>query len=441
MTARLNRTLQPSDGARPLRTDEQPGVARSNGRAQPLAGWAYPQQAADAHYEPLSLRDALGARYETTPYGKLLVADTRFPLASNHGQRRIGCLFERQSQQFEHLSVLTADARLNRYCPKQTLFIDIEASGLRHGAGVYAFVVGVGFYEASSSSFMVRQFVLDEPSSEQAMLHALTEHIDRFAFLASFNGKSYDLTVLVSRLIAQRFYTRRECDLKLRPHLDLVHLCRTLYRGCWADSKLQTLERNALGFERSDDVPGSLVPSCWYHYLRTGDSRPVAEVVKHNLYDVLSMVTLADRVTVDTAPAASVSQASVQTAAIVQANAGRLWLRRGRPEIALSLLCASLAQGRPQSPGVDQVFKDAVTSARRVGNESARKALLHRWCHICPESERAWTARAIFYERGRKNLSRALAAAVRAHRICPSVSTEKRVNRLQKKTQKLGGFA
>ena len=41
------------------------------------------------------------------------------------------------------------------------------------------------------------------------------------------------------------------------------------------------------------DVPGWLIPQLYQDYLRTGATRQMNRVMYHNLYDVLSMVTLA----------------------------------------------------------------------------------------------------------------------------------------------------
>lgn len=438
-----------------------------------IARWLGDTDHAANTSEAISLKDACGGYYVDTPYGQALVVDTYFPVTSNHGDRRVGALFDWPSAAFGELESLTADSRLAGFDPRRTIFVDIEASGLRHGAGTYAFLVGLGFIEGDN--VVIRQVLLEDQGCEQALLHVVADHLDRFDYLSSFNGKSYDLTVLISRLVMHHFFSQRDCDLKLRPHLDLLHLSKNLFKLCWDNTKLQTLEREALGFERVDDVPGSLVPSCWYHFLRTAQPGPVVEVAKHNLYDVLSMVTLADRLVSEVActiaaaaypevrlpgegrlqqvaelNSSSASQPTLGRWPVdsrprgseypaVQVNMGGLLLRRGRPEEALICLRRGLETLDPRHPSMETALRHAVTAARRAGERVAQGALIDRWCDHFPASSEAWTALSIHEERVRKALNLALVAAYRAQAISSSASNQKRVARLRQRLERLRG--
>ena len=55
---------------------------------------------------------------------------------------------------------------------RRAAFLDTETTGLG-GAGVYAFMVGVGTFEAGD--FIVRQFFMRSPAEEPALLMALAE--------------------------------------------------------------------------------------------------------------------------------------------------------------------------------------------------------------------------------------------------------------------------
>ncbi len=76
-----------------------------------------------------------------------------------------------------------------------------------------------------------------------------------------------------------------------RPHLDLYHPFRRLTHGAFANAKLQTMERELLGFRRAKDLPGSLAPAAWFDYLASRPHR-LEGVFLHNHEDVLSLVTL-----------------------------------------------------------------------------------------------------------------------------------------------------
>ena len=48
---------------------------------------------------------------------------------------------------YSHLDCLTADPRLDGFDARDAVFLDIEASGLEHGAGTYAFLIGLAWLE------------------------------------------------------------------------------------------------------------------------------------------------------------------------------------------------------------------------------------------------------------------------------------------------------
>jgi tetratricopeptide (TPR) repeat protein len=86
-------------------------------------------------------------------------------------------------------------------------------------------------------------------------------------------------------------------DLLERPHIDLLHPARRLWRRRLGSCALSELEKNLLNVRRTgEDVPGWRIPSLYMDYLRTGDARELLGVFYHNQLDMLSMVTLAARV-------------------------------------------------------------------------------------------------------------------------------------------------
>lgn len=418
--ARLRRTL--GDGSAVSQGQGAAPVPAPSGLATALGGYQRLQERMQRWLsptrEPQPLSEAVGGVAVETPYGDAWVIEARVPLNFNHGSRVLGDLFTRRC---DHLEALTADPRLRGFDPAATLFLDIEASGLEHGAGTYAFLIGLGAVEGDE--FVVRQLFLREPNDEATILHLLVEALDRHPFLVSFNGKSYDLSVLSTRLIINRFFTQRDCDLKLKPHLDLLHLSKNLYRGLWPDTKLQTLEREALGFERIDDVPGSLVATFWYHYLSTTDAEPLAGVAEHNLHDVLSMVTLADRLVADTAGGPPEDPRS-------GVNLGRLLLRRRDPEQAAAVLSAALASvtdGAWRQPGLHHL----ATAHQRCGDDDGQRRALDALVSAFPDDREALIKRAIFAERTDKDPAAALAWTRQAGRLGADAAIAKRLARLE----------
>lgn len=353
-----------------------------------------------------------------TSRGPAWVVDTRFPLHHVHGARPVGGFFD---VELGHLPELLADERLVGRSPRQALFLDIEATGLDHGAGTHAFLIGWG--RLDGDGLLVRQVLLREPSEEAAVLQLLVDELERDPLLVSFNGKSYDLTVLQSRLIIQRFYHRTDCDLKLRPHLDLLHLGRNLHRGRFSDTRLGTLERELLGFYRVDDVPGHLVPSCWFHFLRTGDAGPLAGVLLHNLHDVVSMVNLAERLAHD-----ALHEPDPARDAAVSANLARLMLRRKMPAAARAVLDA-----HPLQHLEPEDLRALVTASRRAGDSPGYRAALEALVLRAPQDAVALGSLARLLAREDRDFASAAQLAERALVAAPGRVAARRLAAMRRR--------
>jgi hypothetical protein len=75
----------------------------------------------------------------------------------------------------------------------------------------------------------------------------------------------------------------------------LLTLARRIFRPRLPDCALQTIEQSVLDLHRADDLPGSLIPSRYFAWLRQGDPRALDPVFLHNQQDVLSMALLLAR--------------------------------------------------------------------------------------------------------------------------------------------------
>jgi tetratricopeptide (TPR) repeat protein len=136
------------------------------------------------------------------------------------------------------------------------------------------------------------------PGEEGALLLALAEVLDRHAMSVTFNGRTFDLPLLRTRFSQnQRIYADlRGCARLLapeRPHLDLLHPARRLWRRRLQSCRLIHLEESILGVRRSEeDVPGHLIPQLYGAYVQDGDASAMRRIFYHNLEDILSMVAL-----------------------------------------------------------------------------------------------------------------------------------------------------
>ncbi|MEM7308154.1 MAG: ribonuclease H-like domain-containing protein [Planctomycetota bacterium] len=168
----------------------------------------------------------------------------------------------------------------------RAVYLDIETTGLSGGAGTYPFLVALGRF--TDGGFEVWQGFLRSPDEEPAMLHAAAERIGAASAIVSFFGKSFDRHRLEDKMRLHGV----EPPFEGRPHLDLYHPCARLYRDGFPDGRLCTMERELCGVRREDDLPGAYAPAAWFDFL-AGRPHRLEAVFRHNLDDVLSLVTLA----------------------------------------------------------------------------------------------------------------------------------------------------
>ncbi len=231
-----------------------------------------------------------GAYLAENELGACLVLDHVFPSDYQHGQLILGELLD-LSTNFQ--AAFFGDRRLAKMSFDEFIFLDTETTGLM-GAGTFAFMVGVAFIEhdGDQSVFIVRQYFLRDQADEPAMLLFLADLLSERPGLITFNGRSFDLPLLDKRYVIQRL-DNRIGDLVDRPHIDLLHPARRLWRRRIGSCSLSSLEQKILKLKRSqEDVPGWMIPGLYMDYLRSGDATELLRVFYHNRLDMLSMVVL-----------------------------------------------------------------------------------------------------------------------------------------------------
>ena len=169
---------------------------------------------------------------------------------------------------------------------RRLLFLDTETTGLSGGAGTLAFEIGLGFIEGRG--MVVRQYVMRDYNEEAAMLLDIASLLPRFDTLVTFNGKSFDIPLLESRMVMNRI----RVPLTQWPHLDLLHACKRVYKLRLGRCNLAALEEAVLGETRTDDLPGAQVPQRYFDYLKTREFALLEDVLRHNRQDVVSLAAL-----------------------------------------------------------------------------------------------------------------------------------------------------
>jgi hypothetical protein len=106
----------------------------------------------------------------------------------------------------------------------------------------------------------------------------------------TFNGKGFDVPVLLARAAAHRIELPR-----LPAHLDVLVEARQRYRHRVPNCRLQTLEERLCGRTRTGDIPGAQIPHVYREFVRTGDADRLAVVAQHNLLDLATTAELLTR--------------------------------------------------------------------------------------------------------------------------------------------------
>lgn len=231
----------------------------------------------------------LGGRWFETQHGPGYVIDSYYEGGHLHGAIPLHQALEADTTMLARQS---GDDRLGAHGPDRYLFIDTETTGMG-GAGALVFLAGVARFEGSS--LRLRQFLLPAPVYEGGLMGGLAEELQRAGALVSYNGKSFDMPALEARSIL----SRARLELRGLPHLDLLHPNRRLFKGLFASHRLPEVEVRLLGFEREDDCPSAEVPARYFHFQRSGDPTHIAPVLRHNAWDILSLVALTARLSAD----------------------------------------------------------------------------------------------------------------------------------------------
>lgn len=341
--------------------------------------------------------------------GLCYVRTQAYPLASARGQYPLGNLLARHPITFApfHPNFGLRDTVDFR----QAAFIDTETTGLGGGAGVYCFMVGVGTFEcgvwsaecgietnhpnafpASSdpTHFVVRQFFMRNPAEEGALMFALAELLERYEMSVTFNGRTFDLPLLRTRLQQnQRMYPDLRGSARLlaaeRPHLDLLHPARRLWKRRLQSCRLINLEQMILGLQRSEeDVPGHLIPMLYTDYMRTGNAHEMRRVFYHNCEDIVSMVALADHL--GRAYAEPAAQSDTPLQGLDWLAMGQCYEKLGQLPSAENAYQQALALLREPAAQAD-AYQALAQVQKRQGNWPAASETWQRWLTSVPGND------------------------------------------------------
>lgn len=235
--------------------------------------------------------------------GQCYVVRKEYPLDASHGQMTIGTLLAQKPTAIAPYSPTAHMDGLAEFT--HSAFLDTETTGLGPGASIYAFMVGIGSFEATANAagepslhYVVDQYFMRSPGEEAALLVAVARHLESRDLLVTFNGRSFDLPLLRTRYASNRrgLPTHARAPALFQdgaPHLDLLHPARQLWKRRLQSCRLSNLEDKLLGFARTvEDVPGADIPQMYIDFVRTGSAEMVQRVFYHNREDIVSTMVL-----------------------------------------------------------------------------------------------------------------------------------------------------
>jgi hypothetical protein len=167
--------------------------------------------------------------------------------------------------------------------PNSVLFLDIETAGL--SANTYVFLVGLMYWV--DGEFHVEQTFARDYTEEPGLLHHVRSTMERFNTVVTYNGASFDLPFIRTRMAVHRIP-----DVEPMDSVDLLHASRRVFRPELPNCRLVTVERHLRGVEREDDIPSRFIPRAYHEFVRSKDARIMRNVVYHNRMDVFTMAMI-----------------------------------------------------------------------------------------------------------------------------------------------------
>ena len=212
------------------------------------------------------------------PSTGLLRVQHDIPFGLKHGRREVQPPHEESLAHFGWSQI----------SPAELAVLDTETTGLSGGVGTVPFLAGIAYF--TERSLCVTQYLMTRFEGETPMLKALQVALESRPLVLSYNGKAYDVPLLLGRYRLQRV----ETTLRRTEHFDLLHPVRRTFKQTWSDCRLGTVERKLFGFQREGDIPGAEIPDVWFRWLKSADRNDLRRVLTHNCHDLVSVALLPD---------------------------------------------------------------------------------------------------------------------------------------------------
>ncbi len=227
-------------------------------------------------------RPVLPGRERPTHHGPVQVVERILEPAHRHGRVAVRSALSADPRL---VAILARDTAVAEIDLSRMVFFDTETTGLAGGTGTLAFLVGLGWFD--EGVLTIEQLLLPRPGQEGPMLRAVAERIEAASCLVSYNGKSFDWPLLRTRFVLNRVPAPPP-----RPHLDLLHCARRVFKRRLGQVRLVHVEEHVLGHRRQTDIDGAEIPEVYFDYLRGAEGSTLVPVIEHNAEDLVALAAL-----------------------------------------------------------------------------------------------------------------------------------------------------
>ncbi|MFJ5757763.1 ribonuclease H-like domain-containing protein [Neobacillus sp. NPDC093182] len=213
-----------------------------------------------------------------------LIREVKYPLSQKHGHYHFHDFLTAvdiwNKQPISH--PLSAEG----HSAEELFFFDTETTGLGGGVGNTIFLLG--YASVIGENLVLRQHILPHPGAEVPLYQSFLENVN-YKTLVTYNGKSFDWPQVKTRHTLVRDHVPK---LPAFGHFDLFHAAKRLWKHKLDRLKLAVVEKDVLGIERHDDIPGYLAPMIYFDFIDSKQPDGMLGIIKHNEIDILSLVTL-----------------------------------------------------------------------------------------------------------------------------------------------------
>lgn len=188
-----------------------------------------------------------------------------------------------------NLGVLVPNYPIENFCiPDQTLFIDIETTGL-YAQSSNLYMIGCIYYETTApSGWNSIQWLATNYDDELNVLKEFAEFAKKYRYLIHFNGNTFDIPYLSKKMeqyhINFNFENYEGIDIykRLLPYKKILKL---------PNFKQKTIE-NYVSSKRTDEYSGRELIDIYHEYVLSHDEEKEKLLLLHNADDIKGMLEI-----------------------------------------------------------------------------------------------------------------------------------------------------